>query len=679
MQYSLQQLNKITNLNNLTLTSFVENLNLIGLEIDDIIFENLPNKNILNDIKIELKIPANRDDLLSETIFLDELSMIFIFRIYETWSKLKFKYSFLLKKEYLNFSNYSIFPIKSDLNILLTYIVKVDNYKEITLPNWIKKKLNLIENSTNNIIENLIKLVILEWGQNFNQLQNITSNFSVISLEENKTVFLNTQSYFLPKGSIILKNSNDEIISVLGIINHSLKAKSFILEANFYDIDNNFLGLNDINTELSFRYLRKCFLSNFKFSFQRLLTLIEIICDGEINKNIYKTTNQKFEIQSYKLIKVKKNAFKKILNIEEYNPLVFEKTNLKLVCRTLNELYFKIPDFRKDLNREIDVLEEYTRFIGYKNFKDILPKSLKTKNFIKMNNNQFIKQFFINYNFNEIFTNSLITETKLNKNSISLKNPLNKDLSILRSTLTNSLIDTFVKNLRFGINSLKFFEIGRIYLKENENIIEEDHLGCIFPIQAIRNNYDNKLDWFIAKGFIENFLGFFNNKKFTFEKQNIFSDYYHPTKSIKILENGKLIGLFGEIHPKYKKLYSFKQNIYLFEFNLNCVNLKSIESKLKVYKEYSKYPLITKDLSIIVSKNINFYNLKKDIINITEDLKNIEFFDIYFDENQFDTISLGIRLEFQSYSKTLLTEEIEVKINKIISLLVENYKIKVKI
>ena len=78
----------------------------------------------------------------------------------------------------------------------------------------------------------------------------------------------------------MLKDVEDKIISI-GIL-QSKKNKEAILEASFYDINNNILLLNDVNTKVSFRYLRRMFLMDFKIAFQRLLTLVEIIADGEI-------------------------------------------------------------------------------------------------------------------------------------------------------------------------------------------------------------------------------------------------------------------------------------------------------------------------------------------------------------------------------------------------------------
>ncbi len=98
MQYSLKTLNKIANLKNLTLNNFIEKLNLIGLEVDEINFET-ETKNNIKDIILTLKIPANRDDLLNEVIILNELAWLFLFEILDNWKKIKQNYFFILKQK----------------------------------------------------------------------------------------------------------------------------------------------------------------------------------------------------------------------------------------------------------------------------------------------------------------------------------------------------------------------------------------------------------------------------------------------------------------------------------------------------------------------------------------------------------------------------------------------------
>ena len=84
MQYSLKNLNKIANLKNLTLNNLIEKLNIIGLEVDEVFFEVETFENNIKDIQLTIKIPANRDDLLNEVIFVKELASIFDLEIFNT-------------------------------------------------------------------------------------------------------------------------------------------------------------------------------------------------------------------------------------------------------------------------------------------------------------------------------------------------------------------------------------------------------------------------------------------------------------------------------------------------------------------------------------------------------------------------------------------------------------------
>lgn len=677
MEYSLQNLNKISNLKNLTLTNFIEKLNLIGLEIDNVSEEK---DKLKKDIWLTIKIPANRDDLLNQILVAEEFSQIFLFEIYYIWKKLKKKYFFLLKQNYLHFSEYKTIEIKSNLKYFLTYAISIEKYEKNIKPTWISNRLNLEENNQKNSLQLLVDLILLEAGQNFNTFCNQTQNtFIVEQLPKNTTLFFNKKSYQINKGTILLKDDNNEIVSILGIINHIEEKENILIQASFYDINENLLFLNDINSEISYRSLRRNFLQIFKFSFQRLLTLCEIILAAKINSNIYKTTTENFELNTYKLLKIDKNSFKKFLNIDSYQIKIFEESGLKIVCSTLNQIYLKIPEFRKDLTREIDIIEEYARFIGYSNFQEVFPEIINTQKLKSTNKKEFLKQFFITHNFNEIFSNSLISETKIVNNSIVLKNPLNTDFSILRSSLAKNLLDVFLNNLRLKTNYLKFFEIGRVYRKKFNSFIEEEYLSFILPIESNSDLPNSKIDWFKAKGFVEHFLAYFNKKNFSFQKLTSVNLEYHPKKTIQILENNKVIGIFGEINPKIKKLHSLKQNTFLFEFNLNSITDENLKSNIKTYKEYSKYPLIIKDLSILVSKDINFFELKKFILAQIQNVKNVNFFDVYFGVELKEKISLSIRLEFQSFDKTLLTDEIEIELKKLISLLNTNFKVELKL
>jgi phenylalanyl-tRNA synthetase beta chain len=118
---------------------------------------------------------------------------------------------------------------------------------------------------------------------------------------------------------------------------------------------------------------------------------------------------------------------------------------------------------------------------------------------------------------------------------------------------------------------------------------------------------------------------------------------------------------------------NIKRKIYIFEFNLKYLDVKKLKNKIILYKEYSKYPIITKDISIKVKNNLNFSELKRYIKENTKNLRGIEFFDLYFEENIENTVNLGLRFTFQSYTSTLTTEFIEDELKKIIKLIEEKF------
>jgi phenylalanyl-tRNA synthetase beta chain len=124
--------------------------------------------------------------------------------------------------------------------------------------------------------------------------------------------------------------------------------------------------------------------------------------------------------------------------------------------------------------------------------------------------------------------------------------------------------------------------------------------------------------------------------------------------------------------------FNFKTSIYIFELNLKEFGDWRKTSSISIYKEYSKYPSIIKDISFIIDKNVNFENVKDIVQKSCENLKNIYFFDIYFDPLNFQQINIGIRLEFQSLLETLTNEQIENEIQKVKEILIKDFKITFK-
>ena len=211
MEYSLQSLTKQTELHEITLENIINKLNLIGFEVDDIIVEPVIFNQFINDIRLVLKIPANREDLLTEILLLKEFSTIFSLKKYNIWKSLKLNYSFLLKQKYSQFSTYQTSFIFSDLPNIAIYNIKLQNYQSFLIPLWIKEKLKNFGYSSSNNLNDLLNLVSLEWGQQTNlyfdnNLKNNTNKNLYCERLIKPQIFidLNNKEHVLPSGTIIL-------------------------------------------------------------------------------------------------------------------------------------------------------------------------------------------------------------------------------------------------------------------------------------------------------------------------------------------------------------------------------------------------------------------------------------------------------------------------------------------
>ena len=681
MQYSLRQLNKIANLKQLKISEIINKLNLIGLEVDDIIDEKLVANQYIKNTSLVIDIPSNREDLLNENFLLDELATIFNFQLFNFWNNIKFNYHFLLNKQYKKHTTVLTKKIETSFTKFVTFVIQLEHFENITTPSWILIKLrNGGIPESESFVDNLLNLIIVEWGQTINVIEGQPSTFNLKRLNEDKNIFSNINNpEILEKGTIILEDENGNIVNILGLVNIKEKKNNsnLYLECSFYDIHNNPLNLKTINTNLSYRYLRRTFLTNLKTAFQRLLTLLEIYTESRIIE-VNSIVNSDFPIlKEDKIITLTKKSAKKVLNINRYDINIFNQAGFKLVSQTNNILYFLVPTCRNDINREIDLIEEYSRFIGYKNFHKIAPN--KQIQYTKNNKKSLavIKQFFLNYGFNEIMTNSIYEYSKIEKESIKITNPLNKELAILRTSLLPNLVKTFESNLRSNIKNQKFFESGRIFKRFNNKLIEQDRFGGIFILDFQKQTKENVNEYFQAKGFIESLLLNFGYKNLNFVKITNNFNYYHPERSGLIEVNGVILGTFGELSPQYEKLIVNKQKVYLFEFNLNSFKSWRINSNIISYKNYSKYPAIVRDLSVKIDKNTNFTKLKEIASQNIKNLKNIQILDIYFDASQQTLVNLTLRLEFQSEIETLRTEVIEFEVTKIIENLKSNFEIEI--
>ena len=683
MEYCLSNLLNESSWEEINLNEIVNTLNLIGLEVDLISKERKSKNSFFEKINLQLKIPSNRDDLTNQIFFEKEITCLFPEKKKEFWEKLKSNYFFLLKQTYQKYKNPSKFFLNSSCPNLLVYGIEIENVQVNCSPLWIQEKLKNFGLLPTNTFQDFFQLISIEWGQGI-QIQkkfpSFEKDFSLWTFEfvkeekfNKNSIISNDQSSFLSQGSIVLKTPSKEIYSVLGEINYqniNFDSEKIRIEATLFQ---NIEKSNVFFPPFFMKILKKRFVENLRWSFQRCLTLVELCSIGSFSPKIYRSKKEKDFLPFKKILKIKKKSFFLFLKVDFLDEKIFNKAGLKIVCQTPTDIFFQIPSYRKDLTREIDLIEEYSRFIGYENFVEILPKQIEKEN---QRNKKEIKKrfenFFLSYGFEELITNPLQNSLENNEFFVQIENPLKKEFSLLRPSLLPALIQIAKENFRSFGHIPKYFEIGRVFQKKNYNLIEEEKISALFTFSPSLNSINKDLEWFFAVGFIENLLFHFGIKILRKENTNSSLKLFHPHRSILIKDEKNIVGIFGQIDSRLSNFS--KLSVFLLEINLNTFSDSTLKAWNPFYQEYSKYPTIKKDLSFLIPKNTNFFTLKESLFFYSKFLKKTTFFDLFFQTQYPNSVTIGIHLEFQSDSFTLTKEIIEKEIEIIKAFLCDSCK-----
>ncbi|MFO7887202.1 MAG: phenylalanine--tRNA ligase subunit beta [Eubacteriales bacterium] len=411
----------------------------------------------------------------------------------------------------------------------------------------------------------------------------------------------------------------------------------------------------------------------------RVCQLIESIGAGTIVKGVIDKGEKESDIKEVSM------------NPENCNNLLGTNIEVNKMLEILNSLNIesrlekgkiisKIPNFRKDLKIEADLIEEVGRIYGFHN---IPPKPLEG-NILKGSKSELrkvedkCKNVLYGLGLYEITTYSFISPKEYDKfnvgkgdslrNYVEISNPLGEDFRSMRTTLMPNMLKVISKNSNYGIKEGMLFESGNTFEKSEKTIPNEIRKVSI----GMYGNYD----FYSLKGVVENLLDKFGFKyKFKVEK-NISS--FHPGRTAKIFSNNIEIGLLGEIHPDVRENYEIDERTYLAEIDIHKILEHKTEEK--TYKEIAKYPSVTRDISIVVDEDILVGDIIEEVEGMSIDnLEKIEMFDIYRGKNIDDgKKSLAYTMIFRSSDKTLLEEEVNTNYDKILERLKKTFNAKLR-
>ena len=656
----------------------------------------------LSDFIYDLAITANRPDGMSVIGIAREISALLESKL--DFPQLNHKYEINLLKEI------ELCPEAITSNCLYTITCINGVNGEKLSPRWLRDRIEKSGIKSINLLVDLTNYILLEQGQPLHafdkdKLSNLIgkevspNDFSVRKAKDNESLkCLDGKNYDLNENITII-TCCDKPVAIAGVIGGletsvTNTTSSIYLEGAVFNPVTIRKSSREIGvrTESSSRYEKGISSKNTIGAVTRAINLLEEYYP--INLPIISTSNLINNEDVF--IKLRRNRIHKILG-----PLIIndqlDKRNLSdneivdklmLIGCTLKSKEYGwdvtvIPNRSQDLVREIDLIEEIARLIGYDRSDLNLPNPIKPG---KLSSQQLalkkVKSGFIENGFNEVLSYSLVPEDK--ESLIKISNPLLLETSCLRDNIWEEHLEIVNRNIKSGQTSCYIFEVGNVFYKSSEFIQEEILNGAIFGNKKfgawVNSGKDNDLNYYEARGKLKEALSSLNIK--VDDKPTNSIDFLHPGRTAKLFIEGKDAGYFGEIHPKLILDKTALKKVYLFSINVaNLLGASTRKNKwIPIYKQYPIVPKMERDINFIFSKEHLVSEITSEIRktgkNLLEDVNLIDVFkDINFGE---DFISYTFRLSYRDKDKTLVDSDILSIHSNIVSKVEKRFKTKLR-
>jgi phenylalanyl-tRNA synthetase beta chain len=638
-----------------------------------------------DDTIFDVEITPNRPDLLGHIGVAWQLSAF----LNISPPELKFDYE-TIKDE--NIDDYIDIEIKDSRCRRYSGIV-VKDFEIQESPDWLKKRLESLDiRSINNAVD-ISNYVMMMTGHPIHTFDlNLLKDKKIIirnGIKGEKILCLDEEVRELTEDDIVIADT-EKAVAIAGVIGgeetgvNDKTTELFIESAYFIPKFVRYTARRlRVSTESSYRFERgadiKATILAAKYAAYlfykmggKIVSSIKDVKAGEISENKIKLRFERVRM----ILGAEKLSDEKIKEI-------IERLGIKILSSSDKFVECLIPSFRRDVFREIDIIEEIGILYGYNNIEGTIPSvfsGIYNDEERKIKNK--IENILMNYGFSQVVNYSFLSEKEAlisleKRKLLKIKNPLSLNFEFLRASVLPSLLKNGEYNLNREQKGVKIFELGRIFYLEQDNVKEEEHLALLLAGESENRWEKNNCDIFAFNGLKGTIESIFNKTGKAISLKDCDKPVFKNQISFEIIMDNKRIGYMGEISDELKNLYGFDKNLFYAELYPSefIDDLREIK-----YKDVPKYPSIWLDLSIIVSKETKYADIEKTIKKLSvKFLEEFYLLDVYEGENiGKDNRSISIRFIFRALDRTLNSEDAEKSFNMIKDELMKKYNVKIR-
>lgn len=557
----------------------------------------------------------------------------------------------------------------------------IENIKVAPSPVWLQDRLKAIGLSPINNVVDITNYILHGLGQPLHAFDadKISGKKVKVGVNDAGTKFttLDAVERTLNGSEIMIKDGDNKPMCIAGVFGGSEsgvsnETKTIFLESAYFNpvAIRKAAKAHGLNTDASFRFERGVDPNNTRTSINHAIKLIEEVTGGKKVGNLLEHYPQKFE--DAKVI-FRYSKLDQILGVKIHREKVKEiLKSLDIV--SLNDipdgLELAVPPYRADVTREIDVIEEVLRIYGY-NKVDAPQKISFTPVKLSLEDQDALENSWArtlqSNGFNEVINNSL-TSVKDETHAVKLLNPLSTELSFMRKSLLEGLLENAIYNINRKNQDIKFFELGKIYHKKAK-YEERKQLAILTSGRNYSENWlmpKSSTDFYTLKSFVNILLG-----KLNLETEEVSLEDERFSDALEIVSAGKTIARLGKVSPKLLKDFDIEQECFYAEIELETAQQLRTKDNFK-FVDIPKFNKIRRDLALLVDKNVTYaalYKMAKK--NPSKYLKNINLFDVYEGKNLPEgKKSYALSFELLNEEKTLEEKEI----TSVMDSLIKNFK-----
>ena len=445
-----------------------------------------------------------------------------------------------------------------------------------------------------------------------------------------------------------------------------------------------------LNTDASFRFERGIDPDGQIYALKEAALLVKELAGGKISmeiKDVAVPMQKAFHVDlEYRYVH---DLIGKTIPVDVIKEIV-TSLEMKISGETESGLSLEVPGYRVDVQRPCDVVEDILRIYGYNNVE--IPTAVKSSLTVKGEEDRsnklenLVSEQLVGCGFREIMNNSLTKaayyddlKTYPSENLVRLLNPLSSDLNVLRQTLLFGGLESIEHNVNRKNSNLSFFEFGNCYYynkekKNPEKILaaydEEMHLGLWLTGNRVEGSWahpDEASSIYELKAYVANILTRLGVSMGGLVVGAGSNDLF--SKSLSVADhNGKLLLELGLVRKSLAVACGVEQEVFFAELNWTLL-MKKTQKNAVSFKEISKYPAVSRDLALLLDKNVEFAEVERVAFASEKKLlKSVRLFDVYEGEHlEAGKKSYAVNFILQDESKTMSDKQTDAVMNKIIA------------